>query len=154
MAPVDAHALLQLWSELPPDPAAAAECFGRFYTDPVVVNGEPLSLIELVARARVMQAALAEATREVLAVSSSDDTLALAFRMSGRHVGTLPTPIGDIQPSGRTLTLRVIDILILRGGRIAEVHMVADFAGALAALRPTTRAAATHPFTPQRPPDE
>jgi hypothetical protein len=91
-------------------------------------------LIELVARARVMQAVLAEPTREVLAVSRSDDRLAVAFRTSGRHVGTLPTPIGDIRPTGQTHTLRVIDILILRDGRIAEVHMIADFAGALVSV--------------------
>lgn len=137
----DIAGLLDVWSDLPLGPVQAEARFARFYTDPVILNGSPLARADLVTRARDMQAALAEPVRELLAFSESGNTVAVAFRMSGRHVGPLPTPIGDYPPTGRTLTLPVIDILILRDGLIAEIHMAADLLGALAAAGAVTWAA-------------
>lgn len=137
----DIAGLLDVWSDLPSSPDQAESRFAEFYADPVILNGSPLARADLVTRARVMHAALAEPVREVLTVAESGNTVAVAFRMSGRHVGPLPTPIGDYQPTGRTLTLRVIDILTVRDGLIAEIHMVADLLGALAAVDAVTWAA-------------
>jgi predicted ester cyclase len=130
---LDVEALLRLWTDpLPEDDEAAAEAFRRMYADPVTVNGTPLSAADMVARARVMQAALAEPEREVLAVVESSDTVAVAFRLAGRHVGPLDTPAGRLPASGARVDLRVIDVLSFAEGRISAIWMVGDWLGALA----------------------
>jgi uncharacterized protein YndB with AHSA1/START domain len=131
----DVDALLRLWtSPLPEDDDDAAAAFREVYTDPVTVNGSPLRAADLVARARAMQAALADAEHEVLAVSDARTTVALAFRLAGRHVGPLDTPAGLVPPTGRRIDIRIIDVLTLEGGRISAVTMVADWLAALAAV--------------------
>jgi hypothetical protein len=60
--------------------------------------------------------------------------VAVAFRMSGRHRGTLDTAAGPVPATGRLLTLRVIDVLTITDGRISSIWMVADELGALVAL--------------------
>lgn len=130
---LDVEKLLRLWTEsLPSDDEEAADAFRRMYADPVTVNGTPLTAADMVARARVMQAALAEPEREVLAVVESSDAVALAFRLAGRHVGPLDTPAGRLPASGAHIDLRVIDILSVAEGRISAVWMVGDWLGALA----------------------
>ena len=130
---LDVEALLRLWTDpLPQDDEAAADAFRRMYTDPVTVNGTPLGAADMVARARVMQAALAEPERDVLAVVESSDAVAVAFRLAGRHVGALDTPAGRLPASGARIELRVIDILSLTEGRISAIWMVGDWLGALA----------------------
>jgi hypothetical protein len=129
----DVEGLLQLWTDpLPEDDAAAAEHFRRLYTDPVTVNGTPLTAADLVTRARVMQAALEEPEREVLAVSDAGESVAVAFRLAGRQVGPLDTPAGRVAPTGRRIDVRIIDILTLSDGRISGIWMVADWLAALA----------------------
>jgi predicted ester cyclase len=133
---VDVQRLLRLWTDaLPRDDGAAADAFCDMcdmYADPVTVNGTPLSAAEMVARARVMQAALAEPEREVLAVVESGDAVAVAFRLAGRHVGPLDTPAGRLPASGARIDLRVIDVLSIAEGRISAIWMVGDWLGALA----------------------
>jgi SnoaL-like polyketide cyclase len=130
---VDVDRLLRLWTDaLPRDDEAAADAFRGLYADPVTVNGTPLSAADMVARARVMQAALAEPEREVLAVVESGDAVAVAFRLAGRHVGPLDTPAGRLPASGARIDLRVIDVLSIAGGRISAIWMVGDWLGALA----------------------
>src|SRR4028118_1666734 len=53
------------------------------YADPVTVNGTPLSAADLVARARVMQVALAEPEREALARVGAGDAAAGAGAAGG-----------------------------------------------------------------------
>jgi predicted ester cyclase len=130
---VDVQRLLRLWTDaLPRDDGAAADAFRDMYADPVTVNGTPLSAADMVARARVMQAALAEPEREVLAVVESGDAVAVAFRLAGRHVGPLDTPAGRLPASGARIDLRVIDVLSIAEGRISAIWMVGDWLGALA----------------------
>jgi ketosteroid isomerase-like protein len=128
----DTDALLDLWTSPPDDDVEAAAAFRRLYTDPVLVNGAPLTALDLVARARALRDTLEDPRREVLEVVEDGDKVAVAFRLTGRHVGPLGTQLGPVAPSGRTLTMRVIDVLTLEGGRIARIEMVAD---ELAALR-------------------
>jgi len=131
---LDVEQLLRLWTDpLPEDDDAAADSFRRLYADPVTVNGARLTAGDLVARARGMQAALAEREDELLAVVGSDDAVALAFRLTGRHVGPLDTPLGRLPASGARIDLRVIDVLQLTDGRISAIWMVGDWLGALAA---------------------
>jgi predicted ester cyclase len=130
---LDVEKLLRLWTDsLPRDDEEAADAFRRMYADPVTVNGTPLNAAGMVARARVMQAALAEPEREVLAVVESSDAVAVAFRLAGRHVGPLGTPAGRLPASGARIDLRVIDILSIAEGRISAIWMVGDWLGALA----------------------
>jgi predicted ester cyclase len=127
----DVDRLLQLWTDLPADDAAAVAAFGEVYTDPVTVNGAALPVTGLVARARALHEALDRIEREVLGVVDDGAQVAVAFRLSGVHVGPLSTSAGPVPPTGRTVELRVIDVLTLTDGRISAIWMTADELGAL-----------------------
>jgi predicted ester cyclase len=132
--PFDVERLLRLWTDpLPDDEAAAADVFRELYADPVTVNGTPITAPDLVVRARVMQAALEQPEREVLAVVDAGDSVAVAFRLAGRQVGALDTPAGRLPPTGQRIDLRIIDVLTLSDGRITGIWMVADWLPAVAA---------------------
>jgi hypothetical protein len=150
LMPFDVERLLRLWTDpIPADDAAAAESFRQMYADPVTVNGTPLTAADLVARARVMQNALEQPERTVLAVADAGDSIAVAFRLMGRQVGPLDTPAGRLPPTGRFIDIRIIDILTFSDGMIAAIWMAADWLTALAdadVLRLSTDA--DHPATP------
>jgi len=61
-------------------------------------------------------------------------SVAVAFRLSGRHVGTLTTAAGPVPATGRALEVRVIDVLTITEGRISGIWMVADELGALVSV--------------------
>jgi len=131
----DVERLLRLWTDpIPGDDGAAAAVFRELYSDPVTVNGAPLTAADLGVRARVMQAALERPEREVLGVVDAGTSVAVAFRFAGRHVGPLDTPAGRVPASGKQLDLRIIDILTLTEGRISSIWMVAAWLAALAAV--------------------
>jgi uncharacterized protein YndB with AHSA1/START domain len=132
--PFDAERLLRLWTDpLPEDDGAAADSFRRMYADPVLVNGAPLTALDLVGRARRMQAALERPEREVLAVTDAGTSVAVVFRLAGRHVGVLDTPVGLLAPTGARIDVRIIDVLTLADGRVTALWMVADWLTPLAA---------------------
>jgi predicted ester cyclase len=60
--------------------------------------------------------------------------LVIAFLMTGRHVGPLPTALGELPPTGRDVRIRTIDVLTITDGRISEVVVVSDELGLLADL--------------------
>jgi len=130
----DVGRLLRLWTEPPPDDAAAEAAFREVYADPVTVNGSPVSAAGLVARARALQGVFDGVERQVLDVVDGGDKVALAFRLSGRQVGVLATSAGPLPPTGQVLDLRVIDVLTVTAGRITDIWMVADELGALIAV--------------------
>jgi hypothetical protein len=107
--------------------------FRELYSDPVTVNGASVTAADLVARARVMQAALERPEREVLSVVDAGASVAVVFRLAGRQVGPLETPAGRVPPTGRRVDVRIIDVLTLTDGRISGIWMVADWLSALAA---------------------
>ena len=124
----------RLWTDpLPEDDAAAAAAFRELYSDPVTVNGASVTAADLVARARVMQAALERPEREVLSVVDAGASVAVVFRLAGRQVGPLETPAGRVPPTGQRVDVRIIDVLTLTDGRISGIWMVADWLSALAA---------------------
>jgi predicted ester cyclase len=136
---LDIEALLDLWTRpLPSSLEAAAEAFRRLYTDPVTINGVALRAEDLVVRAERLQAALADAEREILDICATDTKVAVAFRLSGRQVGPLATAAGVLPPTGHQISLRVIDILTLTEGRISSITMVADELAALASVGAAT----------------
>ena len=130
----DVERLLALWSEPMSQGAAAEDAFRELYHDPVTVNGVQLTAADLVARAAALQLMLTDVHREVLDIADAGDKVAVAFRLSGRLVGPMTTPVGVIRPTGQHISLRVIDILTFTDGRISSLHMVADEIGALAPL--------------------
>jgi hypothetical protein len=132
--PFDVQRMLRLWTDpLPDDDAAAAASFRELYWDPVTVNGTPLTAADLVTRARLMQAALERPEREVLSVVDAGASVAVAFRLAGRQVGLLETPVGRVPPTGQRVDVRIIDVLTLTDGRISGIWMVADWLTALVA---------------------
>ena len=130
----DVEALFRLWTDPLPEGPAAEDAFRTLYTDPVVVNGVPLTAADLVSRARAIQGAFEPIEREVLDLVDSDGKVAVAFRLGGRQIGPLPTAAGLVPPSGQLVTMRIIDTLTLNDGRISNVWMVADELGARAAM--------------------
>jgi hypothetical protein len=127
----DVEALLGLWEQTTGSPDEDAERFRAVYTDPVVVNGQPLTAHDLAVRAAVVRAAFDEVGRELLdQIESADGTrVVIAFCMSGRQVGPLPTPQGVLEPTGEPRALRIIDILTLDQDRkIAAITMMAEVA--------------------------
>ncbi|MGY1662829.1 ester cyclase [Geodermatophilus sp. SYSU D00705] len=129
--PFDVDRLLALWVTPFPDDRTAEAAFREVYADPVVVNGVPVPASGLVDRARALQGVFDDARREVVDVVDTGGKVAVAFRLSGRQVGTLATAAGPLPPTGRVVSLRVIDILTITDGRISEIWMVADELGAL-----------------------
>jgi ketosteroid isomerase-like protein len=133
-AAFDPDALLQLWTR-PMTPGPDAErAFRELYTDPVTVNGNALSAADLVDRAMALQAAIEHPDREVLDIADAGGKVAIAFRLTGRHVGPLATAAGVLPATGRTVSIRVIDILTVSDGRISEIIMVSDELGALSGI--------------------
>jgi hypothetical protein len=130
----DVEALFRLWTDPLPEGPAAEDAFRTLYTDPVVVNGVPLTAADLVSRARAIQAVFEPIEREVLDLVESDGKVAVAFRLGGRQVGPLSTAAGVVAPSGQPVTMRIIDILTLTDCLISNIWMVADELGALVAI--------------------
>ena len=60
--------------------------------------------------------------------------VAVAFQLRGRQIEPSNTAAGVLAPTGKDLSIRVIDILTMSDGLISEIHMVADELGALAAI--------------------
>ncbi|MCE0767341.1 ester cyclase [Pseudonocardia kujensis] len=124
--------LLALWDAPPdtrPDPEAG---FAALYTDPVLVNGTPTTVAEMVDRARALHAAFTGHEREVLEVVEQPGKLAVAFRLVADPTGPWPTAVGELAPTGRRISTTVIDVLTLTpDGRVASIVMVADELGRL-----------------------
>ncbi|MFB9239545.1 ester cyclase [Plantactinospora siamensis] len=118
--------LLALWTVPLDDRADPVAEFRAVYTDPVTVNGTPMSCADLVERARAMQRTYADRRTEVVHRLAADDRLAVAFRIRARHVGPLATPLGTVPPTGREVSIRVTDVLTLTDGRISDIWMIAD----------------------------
>jgi ketosteroid isomerase-like protein len=123
--------LLRLWDGVPEREEAALAAFRELYADPVRINGTDMTVEQLVERARRTAAALAGRTSQVLSQVSTGNRTAVAFRMTGRHVGPIDTPLGQVPATGQVLVVDVIDLLLVRDGRISEIFMTADYLGAL-----------------------
>ncbi len=124
---IDPQRLLDLWTVPPderPNPEAA---FAEVYADPVVVNGVPLFVIDLVDRARALHAAFTDHTIEIVEQFREGAKLAIAFRHSARQTGTWSTPLGSYDATGRTVSGLGIDLLTFdEDGRITTIWVLAD----------------------------
>ena len=139
------ESLSQLWARPLPEGDAAIAAFASRYTDPVRINGAAMPLAALVERARATQRAFADLETEIIAEIRAGSSVTVVFRMRGRHVGPLATPLGEIAPTGRVVERRIIDVLILdgpdgpEGGLIRELWMATDELDALLQLGALTR---------------
>jgi len=131
---LDFDELMQLWASPLPAGDAARAAFARLYCDQLRVNGSEMTLEALVERARALQAAYSELRGTLLARSDSGSHTTIVFRMQGKHVGPLTTPLGVLPPTGKIAERQVIDLLVLRDGRISEIWMTADELGALSGI--------------------
>ena len=122
--------LFSLWDDVPQGEAAVA-AFRELYADPVRINGVDMTVEQLAERAQRTAAALEGRSTQVLSQVSTGDRTAVAFRMTGRHVGPIDTPLGPVPATGQVLVLDVIDVLLVTDGRISEIFMTADYLGAL-----------------------
>ena len=123
--------LLALWRVSPDTRDDPHADFGAFYADPTVINGTPMAVAELVARARALHLAFTEHRMEVVdRVVGGDEMgpgkVAIAFRHSARHTGPWSTALGTIQPTGKIVTGLGIDLLTVAGGRVTEIWVLAD----------------------------
>ena len=130
----DVERLLRLWTDPLPAGPAAEDAFRELYTDPVTVNGGSLTAADMVTRARALQLVFEAPEREVLDLAEAGDKVAVAFKLTGKQIGPLGTSAGVLAPTGKVLSLRVIDILTITDGLISEIVMVADELGALVAI--------------------
>lgn len=55
-----------------------------------------------------------------------DDRAATEVVFSGTHTGPMPSPNGEIPPTGRRVTLRSASVLQMRDGLIASEHVYLD----------------------------
>jgi hypothetical protein len=118
--------LFALWTSPPDtldDPVAR---FAELYADPVVVNGAPMPVVDLVARARGLHEAFDEHEIEIVDRIESPGKLAIAFRHRARHAGPWQTPMGVLPPTGRVVTGLGIDLLTFTEGRIGSIWVLAD----------------------------
>lgn len=132
------ESLLALWRNPPLDDTDALAAFRALYTDPVDVNGTALSAADLLDRARALHRAYSDLRHELLDVVTAPGRLVVAFVMHARHTGPLPTPLGTVAPTRRTVAIRTIDVLTVVDGRIAAVCVVGDELGTLRGLDAVT----------------
>ena len=118
---------MDLWSSPPDARADPAADFAALYTDPVTINGAPMSVADLVARARALHVAFADHEIELVERIAEPGKLAIAFRHTARHVGPWSTPLGELAPTGRVVTGLGIDLLTLdANGRVSAIWVLAD----------------------------
>ena len=118
--------LLALWTDLPADDETAVAAFRQFYTDPVQINGTPMTAAELVGRARSLHAAFADLRLEVIDRFDAPGRAVVVHRQTGRHVGPLPTPLGDVPATGRMVEAITIDVLYVADDRVTDVWVTSD----------------------------
>jgi hypothetical protein len=129
-----------LWTEPVGDGPAASAAFAAVYADPLVVNGMPMTVAQLVDRARSLQQAFEGLSMQVVDQIDTSDRLVIAFLMRGRHVGPYASPLGTIPPTGREIQVRTIDVLTVEDGLVSAIWVVADDLGLLTQLDAITLA--------------
>ncbi|HYO33599.1 MAG TPA: ester cyclase [Nocardioidaceae bacterium] len=128
--------IMTLWQRLPDTDEEARAAFAELYADRVQVNGNELTLDDLVARARALQSALADIRHEMIDRVEVDDKLVIAFKLHGRHTGTLRTALGEVPATGNAVSVQGMDILTFSDGRITTITVLSDELGMLSQVSP------------------
>ncbi|MBU2664750.1 ester cyclase [Actinoplanes bogorensis] len=101
--------------------------FRLVYADPVVINGTPMTVTDLVARASALHSAFTDHEFEIVDRVRAPGKLTVAFRHRARHTGVWSTPLGDLPPTGRVVSGLGIDVLTLDDdGRISAIWVLSD----------------------------
>ena len=111
-----------------------------FFTEDFVAHGagrKPTTLEGLQRLTRVWRGAFPDWRDEILDVVAENDLVVGRLRASGTHRG----PLLDIAPTGEWCEWGMIEIVRVRGGKIAEQWGYSDFADVVTRLR---KVAATH----------
>ncbi len=140
---------MELWRDPRPGDAGLA-AFREVYADPVLVNGVPTAVEVLADRAWMMQSAVGGLTHHLHDQFAAPGRRAFAFRVTGRHIGPLATPLGVIAATGRAFDVAGVDIFEVDEtvGRVTGIWAVADYLGMLAALEAVVPAGALSPPAP------
>lgn len=77
-------------------------------------------------RARSLLAGLDQLAWDVVDRVDAPGKGAIAFRISGRRVGELATPLGAIPATGRRIDGLGIDICTIVDGKVTEIWVLAD----------------------------
>jgi hypothetical protein len=108
----DLSRLARLWNDPPPDnDADAHRAFAEVYADRVVLNGDSVSVRDLVAMARQSHLTYRDQDRVILDVLDNGDKVAFALVLRA-------------QQNDRPVAIRVIDILTLTDGLVTAVWAV------------------------------
>jgi len=121
---------IALWAGRPAEGDEAEDAFRTAYADPVIINGVPMSVADLTARARSTYDMLANLSIEVVDRFGVGDRCAVAFRQSGRHVGRAPVP-DALEPDGRVVSGVGIDLFTITDDRISHIWVVSEVLGKL-----------------------
>ena len=132
---------LRLWGQPLPPGDEGLEAFRAVYADPVQLNGADTALSVLLDRSRMMQAAFTDLRHTVLEEVETPGRLAFAFRISGRHVGPLTTPLGELAPTGSAVDVAGIDIFVIdeQQDRVTAIWAQADYLSLLIAAGAVSR---------------
>jgi predicted ester cyclase len=130
--------VMALWEQPVDSRADPVADFRAVYADPVMVNGVQVPIVDLVARARAVQAGYGGPRSEIVQRLETSDKIVVGFWMHGTHTGDYATPLGVVPPTGRQMRARTIDILSIVDGRIADIWVVSDDLGVLMQLDAVT----------------
>jgi steroid delta-isomerase-like uncharacterized protein len=70
--------------------------------------------------------AFSDMKKEVTNQVASKDQVVSEFTLRGTHDGPLDTPTGEIPPTGRVVDLSVIEVIEVRGGKVAVLRNYSD----------------------------
>lgn len=119
--------LFALWRVPPSTHDDAEAAFRRVYADPVLINGTPMTVAALVARAAALHTAFTEHDIEIVDRVQVPGKLTVAFRHRAKHTGLWSTPLGELPPTGRVVQGLGIDVLTVgEDGRITGIWVLAD----------------------------
>jgi hypothetical protein len=124
---------LALWDGGAATQDDALDRFRTVYADPLRVNGTVIPVEQMVANARALAEAFADRRTVLHDVVEGDGFVAFAFDIHARHVGRWTGISGLVEPSGRTVVVRGMDIIRLDAdGRASEIWAVNDQSDLLA----------------------
>ena len=76
-------------------------------------------------------------------IVADGDRVVVEFTGRGTHTGTFVTSMGEIPPTGKSVTLKLCDVLELKDGKITTQHSYLDTGSMMAQLGLTSAQTAT-----------
>lgn len=76
-------------------------------------------------------------------IFGSGDSVVIEYTGSGTHTGPLLTSMGEIPATGRSMTMKLCDVVQFRDGKVASQHTYFDTGSMMAQLGLTEQSATT-----------